>query len=216
MFVAMGKDQVHKIIKGRDRYLRVCALMPFAALLWVWLVFGAFSLIDLVVLHQDIGFTFTHNPHALLPNGYTLGSVGRGIGYISAPGVRIDERTNLDALPRDWCAVADVAEVQLVGPYILGKHLVRSRSAFAENSADYFLLDTRSRAVSFFASRAEFEKAAAASGLKPSLEYLWAAYWRYRTRWTDWLLPVVQILGVLAMVGTLWSWGERLRVSVND
>jgi hypothetical protein len=206
VLVKMARKRIPAFANGRGSFIWACGCAPFVGLLWVYLAYLGYGYVNGNILHQSNRTSL--NSHAVLPNGYTIGSVNDMFGYISSPQVTINEYSDLNTLLKENHGfVLDIVELQLADPYILGKRMVWSRS----NVEDYFLFDMRTLSVTSFATSDDLRQAASSKGIQVALEDLWTVYERYRVHWVDRLLPLVQLIGIVGLLAILWMWSRRLR-----
>jgi hypothetical protein len=188
----------------RRAFLLRCGVQPFLGLLWVLFSFILYSYCIEALFHRDN--RLSTNPHTPLPDGFIIGSVDYHTGYIIRPGTRMDE------FPHDSPAcVASVLELQIADPYLLG-----SKFIWPSTTKAYFLLDTRSGKIRRFDEFEEVKGAAAAMGIETNFNEfggysLMEAYVQYRPIWFDWFFPVMSVVGLSWMFGSLAVRAKKLR-----
>jgi hypothetical protein len=154
----------------RTRAIWAARLFPFLCLTWAITIIVPFGIINETVFQRDPGFAdYARTP---LPNGYSL-SMPDNRGNLSnpktlPPGVFYPQDDN----------VADVTQLQLSGPYILGE-------AVGNPEGSFFLLDARTGKRQFFSSMDTIYRTAAPLGITPRFEPVATVFSRYRVTWFD-------------------------------
>jgi hypothetical protein len=173
-------------------------------LLWVLFSFVVYSYAIGIFFYRDN--RMSTNPHAPLPDGFVIGSVDYHNGYIISP------KTTMSGFPHDGPdCVAEVLELQVADPYLLG-----SKFIWPSTNKEYFMLDTRSRAILRSKNYEEVRAAAEARGINLDFNEfgghsLLDTYAKYRPIWFDRFFPVASIPGLSVLFGFLPFQAWRLK-----
>ncbi len=166
---------------SRRGLLRAATLFPVVCLAWAGMVFVFQAVVNVVVLHRDIGLGDGFD--CPLPNGYALSFIDvTDIGTLYNPKnqpVWSDVREN---------AVNDVRVMQLAGPYVLGGSDSKRLEHFGQDGSpvdSYFLLDTRTGKRTDFKTYEELRQAAQNLKVQPSLVPIDSLYSKYRFTWFE-------------------------------
>jgi len=192
--------------EGRNRAIWIAGLFPFLCVVWLLVTVIAQGIINETYFGRDGGIgDYRETP---LPNGYVILMIDvwdHGMVY------------NPKTLPPDVIVgqddnVSNVTELQLSGPYILGK--IGKDVAYS-----YFLLDTRTGKRQFFPHIGEFIAAIQPLGITPQLEPIAKVYSRYGITWFDHLALAVMLggpaIGFLMLCRLVWR-VRRGRVAAED
>jgi hypothetical protein len=212
----------------RQRFILACGIAPFTGLLWILLVFVAYSYANDWFFHRDDGLST--NPHAPLPNRYIVGSVDYHEGYILSPGHR------MNGFPHNGKdCIAQVLNMQVTNDYILG-----TQFAWPTVDISYFIWDLRTHDQFYFKSLVEFRAAADKRGLwiatvpnetwvspniqspvdkqgiRVDLVSYWDFYQKYRRTWFDRFAVLLMIAGQFAILILLARWGSKIRIATAE
>ncbi len=202
--VLWGQRKVPVVSPKRRAFLWRCGVTPFLGLLWILFSFVVYSYAVGLLFYRDN--RLSTNPHTPLPDSYIIGSVDYHNGYIIRP------HTTMDGFPHDSPdCVAEVLELQIADPYLLG-----SKFIWPSSTKEFFLLDPWSGAITKFGSFDEVKAAAAARGIETNFNEfggysLMESYVRYRPIWFDWFFPVFSVLGLCWAFGSLVAQGRRIQ-----
>lgn len=201
----------HGVNAGRQKVVFAATIFPFACLGWAAIVVIFQAVINVGLLHRDMGFGDTAT--CPLPNGYAL-------LMIDEPdhGIVFNPRTQLanGIVANQSDTVDDVRFLQVEGPYLLGAADSRSDSPSAMQSAHiepYFLLDARVGRPVRFAALETLRESALRLGIRPKLEPINTVYMRYRYTWFDLVAAALLVLPPLVAAWLLLRWIIRLRRS---
>jgi hypothetical protein len=219
-YISLGTDAARC-----ERFILACGIAPFAGLLWILLVFVAYSYANNSFFHRDNGLST--NPHAPLPNGYIVGSVDYQEGYVLSPGHR------MNGFPHNAeDCIAQVLNMQVTQDYILGTQFV-----WPTVNISYFIWELRTHNQLYFTSLAEFQSAAAQRGLwiatvpnetwvnpeiqaptdkqgvRVDLVSYWDFYQKYRHTWFDYFAVLFMIAGQFTILILLIKWGRKIRIA---
>ena len=192
---------------NRRRLLRTALAFPFACLVWAGSVFVFQTVINVVVLHRDMGLGDGFD--CPLPNGYALTFIDvTDIGTVYNPKnhpVWSEVREN---------RVDNVRLMQLAGPYILGgadskyfEHLGQESKAVDS----YFLLDTRNATRTDFQTYSQVYDAARQRKIQLQLVPIDSLYSKYRFTWFDALAGILLVGPPLVGMMLLARWALKLK-----
>lgn len=202
--VHWGQRVVPASNPARRSFLWRCGKTPFLGLLWVLFSFVVYSYAVGLLFYRDN--RLSTNPHTPLPDGFIIGSVDYHNGYIIRP------HMTMEGFPHDSPdCVADVLELQIADPYLLG-----SKFIWPSSTKEFFLLDTRSGAVTKFGRFDELKAAASSRGIETNFNEfggygLMESYVQYRPIWFDWFFPVFSVLGLSWAFGSLVAGARRIQ-----
>jgi hypothetical protein len=194
-------------VTSRRGLLRVATFFPVACLAWAGTVFVFQAVVNVSLLHRDVGLGDGFD--CPLPNGYALTFIDvTDIGTLYNPKNRpvwSDVREN---------AVNDVRIIQLAGPYVLGGSDTKRFEHFGQEGSpvdSYFLLDTRTGKRTDFKTYGELGHAAQQLKVQPRLVPIDSLYSKYRFTWFDAFAGI--LLGGPPLIGAalLTRWTIRLR-----
>lgn len=192
---------------GRRWLLRAATAFPVACLAWAGTVFVFQAVVNVMVLHRDIGIGDGFD--CPLPNGYALSFIDdTDIGTLYDPKDRpvwSDVKEN---------AIDNVRVIQLAGSYVLGGSDSKRLEHFGQDGSpvdSYFLLDTRTGNRTDFKTYDDLREAAHHLSVQPSLVPIGSFYSKYRFTWFDAFAGSLLIAPPLIGAGLLTRWLMRVR-----
>lgn len=194
--VVIGKKRIPQDLQGRRAFLNVCALAPFAGLLWLLVAFLIHIQISNRLAHQDCGLSA--DPYVTLPNGYVLGSLNTHDGYLVAPGYK----TGMPVTGPGY--VRSIIDLRWEDGVYSG-----TQFDFDAQSTDHvrgFTFDTRDLSIKTFAPAPLSWHAGDPSPLEHPDSY-WNLYTQYRHHWPRYVFITLILTGEAAIAFFVWkSW----------
>ncbi len=179
--------------------IRAARLLPLACLVWAGLVFAGQAVVNVGLLHRDIGTGDSW--YAPLPNRYQV--------------VFVDVTNQGTVRPEGATGgIQGVRLLQVSGPYIFGGLDTNAFVHDGDNNTEvdsYFVLDTRTGKRTDEANLNALTVEASRLGVSLHLEPIYKVYSRARFTWFDIFAGCLFVLPPLAALIALGTWIVRLR-----
>jgi hypothetical protein len=195
-------------VPARRNAVAAAAFYPFACLAWAAIVFAFQALVNGALLGRDPGMGDLW--HCPTPSGYQIVMVDvTTSGGLYSPVPRAGGDPGAPKV-----ALSGVRTLQVSGPYILGGIDARltERQGDGTGKVDaYFLVDTRTGAVTGLHDAEKLREASLKLGIAPRLEPIADVYSRYRFTWFDTVSGLLFCLPPVVGFALLARWILRLR-----